>query len=147
MAKEESELYDDLYGEDDNEFAVPLEDGGEETYEDTAGAEEDEEIEIQTEAYDAKAAGKADAHALPAKPGAQTAEQMSYSAQIARQFSSYNQTPSQERQQRAEIPLPANPKVQQQAGTSAIATHDTTATTRGAGQDRPIRPSEMKDEG
>ncbi|KAF7964721.1 hypothetical protein HWV62_3661 [Athelia sp. TMB] len=164
MVKEETELYDgvfqllsgsrrnlnglqDLYGEDDNEFAVPLQDGGEETYEETAGNEEDEEIEIKTELdNDDKSKIKTDAHALPPKPGSQTAEQMSYSAQIARQFSSYNQTSSQERQQRTEIPLPANPKAQ--PGTSAIATHDTTSTTRSAaGQDRPIRPSEMKDEG
>lgn len=137
-----------MYGEDDNEFAVPLQDGAEETYEDTAAnEEEEEEIEIQTETLDSKTTNKSDSHALPAKPGTQTADQLSYSAQIAQQFQSYNQTPSQERQQRAAIPLPANPKMQQPAGTSAIATHDTTATARGVGQDRPVRPSEMKDEG
>ncbi|KAH7924443.1 hypothetical protein BV22DRAFT_1013257, partial [Leucogyrophana mollusca] len=78
---------------------------------------------------------------LPAKPQPADAGSLSYSAQIARQFSAYQQTPSQERQPRPALPLPANP----QAGPSAIATHE--GPPDRSSQERPIRPSEMKDEG
>jgi hypothetical protein len=148
----------DLYGEDDNEFVVPLQEGEdepEETHQEELvdGKPEDKSTTAKSESSSPQASpvspGKADAHTLPAKPGptSTTAEQMSYSAQIARQFSAYHQTPSQERQQRTEIPLPANPNpnaAPASAGPSAIATHETA--TR-ANPDRPIRPSEMKDEG
>ncbi|KAG9311025.1 hypothetical protein JVU11DRAFT_8922 [Chiua virens] len=77
---------------------------------------------------------------LPAKPATTDPAGLSYSAQVAKQFSAYQQTPSQERQQRP--PLPPNTQL---AGPSAIATHEGTSD-RGS-QDRPIRPSEMKDEG
>lgn len=43
-------------------------------------------------------------HSLPRKPVPQP-NSLSYSAQIAQQFSAYQQTPSQERQQRTEQPL------------------------------------------
>jgi RNA-binding protein Musashi len=147
----------DLYGEDDNEFVVPLQEGEdepEETHEETPieGKSEDKSTTTKSESSTQASpvsVDKADAHSLPAKPGptSTSAEQMSYSAQIARQFSAYHQTPSQERQQRTEIPLPANPTAQAaptSAGPSAIAIHETAAR---ANPDRPIRPSEMKDEG
>ena len=149
----------DLYGEDDNEFVVPLQDGEdepEETHQEELvdSKTEDKSTTAKSESSSPQtspvsAGNKADAHSLPAKPGptSTSAEQMSYSAQIARQFSAYHQTPSQERQQRTEIPLPANPNpnaAPASAGPSAIATHETAAR---ANPDRPIRPSEMKDEG
>lgn len=142
----------DLYGEDDNEFAVPLQDADEaeeQSYEkpEEIGVTDKQKSESSTQ-QSSPTSGK-DSHALPAKPapGSTAAEQISYSAQIARQFSAYNQTPSQERQQRSEIPLPANPTGHNitPAGTSAIATHDSSSTR--PSPDRPIRPSEMKDEG
>lgn len=148
----------DLYGEDDNEFVVPLQDGEDEPDETPQETHPDDKFEAKSttkpEASSPQpspvSAGKADAHSLPAKPEAtsSSAEQMSYSAQIARQFSTYNQTPSQERQQRTEIPLPANPSAhptQSSATPSAIAIHEGSAAR--ANLDRPIRPSEMKDEG
>jgi RNA-binding protein Musashi len=148
----------DLYGEDDNEFVVPLQEAEDEPEETRQEAPPEIKAEdksaTKSEASSAHAsptsASKIDAHSLPAKPGltSTSADQMSYSAQIARQFSAYHQTPSQERQQRTEIPLPANPNAhttQPSAGTSAIATHETSANR--ANPDRPIRPSEMKDEG
>ncbi|TFK69807.1 hypothetical protein BDN72DRAFT_588152 [Pluteus cervinus] len=39
----------------------------------------------------------------PAPPGSNPSPALSYSAQIAQQFSTYQQTPSQERQQRSDI--------------------------------------------
>ena len=148
----------DLYGEDDNEFAVPLQEGEEEpeeSHQDTSlnGKPEDRATK-KSDSSSPQASpispGRVDAHSLPAKPGptSTSAEQMSYSAQIARQFSAYNQTPSQERQQRTEIPLPANPTPHldpSSAGPSAIAIHEGSGAR--ANPDRPIRPSEMKDEG
>lgn len=66
---------------------------------------------------------------LPAKPS--QSSELSYSAQIAQQFSAYKQTPAQERQSR---PLTLQP-------TGGNESNDS--------QDgrRAVRPSEMKDEG
>ncbi|VDC03169.1 unnamed protein product [Peniophora sp. CBMAI 1063] len=61
---------------------------------------------------------------LPAKPTTAADNALSYSAQIAQQFSQYQQTPSQERQSAS---APAS------GGTPDAS--------------RPVRPSEMKDEG
>ena len=141
-----------MYGEDDNEFAVPLQDASDEAAEQSyekpeeTGATDKQKSESAQQS--SPTSGK-DSLALPAKPAPDStaAEQMSYSAQIARQFSTYNQTPSQERQQRSEIPLPANPAGHNtiHSGTSAITTHDSSSSR--PNHDRPIRPSEMKDEG
>lgn len=74
---------------------------------------------------------------LPAKPT--HAGELSYSAQIAQQFSAYKQTPAQERQQHSHL---SNTGVSV-GGTDAVdlASYD------GASGRRPVRPSEMKDEG
>ena len=144
----------DLYGEDDHEFVVPLQDGEDEqeSHQAPPVRKHEDKSAAMSEANSPQtfsaSASKTDAH-LPAKPGptSNSSEQMSYSAQIARQFSAYHQTPSQERQQRSEIPLPANPNPHavSSLGSSAIATHEGSAAR--ANPDRPIRPSEMKDEG
>lgn len=75
---------------------------------------------------------------LPAKPSQST--ELSYSAQVAKQFSAYKQTPAQERQQRTQT-VPAS--------TSKIPTAatDTEASSGEIARARPTRPSEMKDEG
>ena len=75
--------------------------------------------------------------ALPPKPNATTnAAALSYSAQVAEQFSSaYRQTPSQERG-RLDAARLAQFNQSGSAGASPI-----------DGQSRPVRPSEMKDEG
>ncbi|KAI0314487.1 hypothetical protein OF83DRAFT_1063754, partial [Amylostereum chailletii] len=71
---------------------------------------------------------------LPAKPVLSTdSNGLSYSAQVAQQFSSYRQTPSQERQPRPN-------SGQQTANFSGVSVPTGSA-------DRPVRPSEMKDEG
>lgn len=78
---------------------------------------------------------------LPPKPSssANSAASLSYSAQVAQQFSAYRQTPSQERQQRIEngrfVDLTPTGGPSGPPGANA------------ARPDRPIRPSEMKDEG
>ena len=66
---------------------------------------------------------------LPAKPS--QSSELSYSAQIAQQFSAYKQTPAQERQ--------SKPLVLQSTGGN-----DSNGSQDGR---RPVRPSEMKDEG
>ena len=64
---------------------------------------------------------------------------LSYSAQIAKQFSSYSQTPSQERQQRPTVSHIS-------AYESRTQNHSLVSGAAGGG-DRPVRPSDMKDEG
>ena len=80
---------------------------------------------------------RTNADALPPKPNTATnAASLSYSAQVAEQFSSsYRQTPSQERGR-----LDAARLAQfNQSGSAGASSPD--------GQSRPVRPSEMKDEG
>lgn len=127
-----SRLFADLY---DDGFTIPLDD-------DVQSPVEPEELlqdDQQPPSEPAPKSEPAEGPWLPAKPPTGTdALSLSYSAQVAKQFSVYQQTPSQERQQR-----PANMGAVPQAGPSAIATHETDRSR----QDRPIRPSEMKDEG
>lgn len=87
-----------------------------------------------------------------AKRPPESAQSLSYSAQIARQFSAYHQTPSQERQQRSMLPpnpMAAAAAVKTDIGPSAIASYESRTDNEPvfASVDRPIRPSEMKDEG
>ncbi|KAH9040885.1 hypothetical protein EDB83DRAFT_2205832, partial [Lactarius deliciosus] len=85
------------------------------------------------------------ADALPPKPASASGSggvPLSYSAQVAEQFSSsYRQTPSQERG-RLDAARLAQFQVNQTGAPSSGATSPTTDA-----QARPIRPSEMKDEG
>ncbi|KIJ60450.1 hypothetical protein HYDPIDRAFT_117158 [Hydnomerulius pinastri MD-312] len=132
----DSDLYGDLY---DDEFTVPLDDDFQSPVEPTSSTTHNKPEETTTTNTTTNIKSESSGTgSLPAKPPTADSSAMSYSAQVARQFSAYQQTPSQERQQRA---LPPNP----QAGPSAIATHEGPPD-RG-NQDRPIRPSEMKDEG
>ncbi|KAI6030296.1 hypothetical protein EDC04DRAFT_2711267 [Pisolithus marmoratus] len=125
----DSDLYGDLY---DDGFTIPLDDDGQassETFE-LVLPEDDKMI-----SEPAEKSQTADSASLPAKPSLTSdSSALSYSAQVAKQFSAYQQTPSQERQQRLVLPA---------SGPSAIATHETDRSRA----DRPIRPSEMKDEG
>ncbi|KAH7882144.1 hnRNP A1-gamma isoform, partial [Phlebopus sp. FC_14] len=129
----DTEMHLDLY---DDEFTVPLDDDLQYSVEETASSPPEKASELSPPNSKSEAPGTSTS--LPAKPSpTDSSAGMSYSAQVARQFSAYQQTPSQERQQR---PVSGNP----QAGPSAIATHEGPDR---AQQDRPIRPSEMKDEG
>ncbi|KAH9034506.1 hypothetical protein EDB85DRAFT_1851509, partial [Lactarius pseudohatsudake] len=87
------------------------------------------------------------ADALPPKPASASGGglPLSYSAQVAEQFSSsYRQTPSQERG-RLDAARLAQFQVNQTGAPSSGSTGADSPTTDA--QARPIRPSEMKDEG
>ena len=150
----------DIYGEDDNEYAVPLNDEADEELEESAQSVKEEyepDKLLHTEGNStrtnsdskpakqpsSKTAGASSTNSatatasspaqsdrsLPVKPRSPTSSAMSYSAQIAQQFSAYQQTPSQERQQR----LPS----------SKIATHEGPLGDSVFGK----KPSEMHDAG
>ncbi|KAI0632881.1 hypothetical protein C8Q77DRAFT_1058989, partial [Trametes polyzona] len=70
---------------------------------------------------------------LPPKPP--TSSELSYSAQVAQQFSAYKQTPAQERQQYQA----SNSSGSKTNGAGDASSHDDGR--------RAVRPSEMKDEG
>ena len=76
---------------------------------------------------------------LPAKPTGPSGAQLSYSAQVAKQFSVYQQTPSQERQQQ-------NPRSGQSRPLSTASEYKTTP---GTSTDTVFgkKPSEMHDSG
>ncbi|KAJ7087272.1 hnRNP A1-gamma isoform [Mycena belliarum] len=139
------DLYGDIYGDDDTESAAP--------------AEGPTPIAPTPDPQPATAPTH---HNLPPKPGslpasasltqqqlqhqqnaAANAASLSYSAQIAQQFSKYQQTPSQERQQRSEMP-PTRTQ-----STSAIPTLATQTFSISSSEDTVFgkKPSEMHDAG
>ncbi|KAH0834019.1 hypothetical protein J3R83DRAFT_11255 [Lanmaoa asiatica] len=125
----------------DDEFTVPLDDEYQSPVEPAPSSTLDNPPESTPTTTTSITNGKSEpsgADTLPAKPATTESSGLSYSAQVAKQFSAYQQTPSQERQQRSALTNP-------QAGPSAIATHEGSADRNS--QERPIRPSEMKDEG
>ncbi|KAJ7477186.1 hnRNP A1-gamma isoform [Mycena galericulata] len=135
------DLYGDIYGDDDNESNVPA------VGQTAIVANPDTHPPSGTIV-----------HNLPPKPGsasvstsvsqqqnAANAASLSYSAQVAQQFSAYQQTPSQERQQRSEMLLPARTQP-----TSAIPTLATSTTYKISSSEDTVfgkKPSEMHDAG
>lgn len=97
-------------------------------------------LNIQSSASQPPTLGSKDAHRfLPAKPLSPNSGSLSYSAQIAQQFSAYQQTPSQERQQRSEIISSKRPSiVAANEGPSSAGSPDTVF---------GKKPSEMHDAG
>ncbi|KAH9061948.1 hnRNP A1-gamma isoform [Lactarius vividus] len=152
MAKVEASddsLYDGLYGEEfEEDFAVSTLDNPSNITNavgDDAGAELLEPPE-DAHPHAGLAAASSNADALPPKPASASGGgvPLSYSAQVAEQFSSsYRQTPSQERG-RLDAARLAQFQVNQ-TGAPSGSTGATSPTTDA--QARPIRPSEMKDEG
>ncbi|KAJ7725022.1 hnRNP A1-gamma isoform [Mycena metata] len=136
------DLYGDIYGDDDVETVAP--------------ADGQPPITPTRDAQPTPTAVKHETHHnLPAKPAsappsssssqhqnAANAASLSYSAQIAQQFSAYQQTPSQERQQRLELPGRTQ-------STSAIPTHSTQTYSITSSEDTVFgkKPSEMHDAG
>ncbi|KAI8972551.1 hypothetical protein BD414DRAFT_425755 [Trametes punicea] len=122
----DSDLYDDLYGdnEDNREESTQQGQTQSQTDEKQSTAEETKREE--------KSAPVKKESSLPPKP-AQSSE-LSYSAQVAQQFSAYKQTPAQERQQYQ----PSGSK------TNGASHGDASQDDNGR---RAKRPSEMKDEG
>ncbi|THH16285.1 hypothetical protein EW146_g4325 [Bondarzewia mesenterica] len=140
-------LYDGLYGDDfEQDFSLPQTDepASGEAASPNLSTHNDSEPVSPSEPLPSKeqtATKHAEPNPLPPKPSssANSAASLSYSAQVAQQFSSYRQTPSQERQQRFEngrfVDLTPSGGPSGAPGAN------------GARPDRPIRPSEMKDEG
>jgi hypothetical protein len=85
-------------------------------------------------------------NSLPAKPPSPGVNGASYSAQIARQFSAYQQTPNQEHDSRPEVQ--ALPDSRSLPASSAVVLTPDDSVPLDKATDRPIlRPSDMKDEG
>ncbi|EMD35065.1 hypothetical protein CERSUDRAFT_96980 [Gelatoporia subvermispora B] len=129
----ETDIYDDLYGDEgDTKTEEPT---SQQTAEKPTNLPTPPIQAVKEEASEVKPlTGE---NSLPAKP-TQSAE-LSYSAQIAQQFSAYKQTPAQERQQRTFPPAaskssPGEPKSPEEAIEESSLR-------------RQVRPSEMKDEG
>ncbi|KAJ4481067.1 hnRNP A1-gamma isoform [Lentinula aciculospora] len=137
----DSDLYGDIYGDEDNDFGF-IEPAPEENATETPAATSAPNPESELLQPAQTSASKGEVHSLPAKPSVGSSQNgnpsLSYSAQIAQQFSAYQQTPSQERQQR-QHGMTAPPK------TSPIATVDSTT-----GDSDTVfgkKPSEMHDAG
>lgn len=147
--------FSDIYGDDEeNEYEVATQDPSPE-------AEDAEDVKPELSTPSSSTAKPddpplahhtlpPDAHrGLPPKPAVAPPSSLSYSAQVAKQFSVYQQTPSQERQQRREIPLPPNPRANASAPRPAAAA----AEARPAAPANPgdtvfgKKPSEMHDSG
>ncbi|OBZ74488.1 hypothetical protein A0H81_05364 [Grifola frondosa] len=108
----DTDLYDDLYADNDD------------NHEETAPPQEEP-------------SGK-EGQLASGKPS-QSIE-LSYSAQVAKQFSQYKQTPAQERQQYQISPSTSNLHLSGADGADGLPHEDHLPR-------RPVRPSEMKDEG
>ncbi|TDL15095.1 hypothetical protein BD410DRAFT_845468 [Rickenella mellea] len=151
----DSEFYNDLYGVDevheDADAAVS-----------TEHTEESKKIAILPNSPHSKSSESHKADKLTRAQPKHVATQrhdgdltdstspLSYSAQIAKQFSAYQQTPSQERRYRSSLPAnPMNSQARPTSGMSAISSYEsrTDNASSNPSVDRPIRPSEMKDEG
>ncbi|KAI0744712.1 hypothetical protein C8Q76DRAFT_606195 [Earliella scabrosa] len=116
-------MYADLYGDNDDNREEPAQQGKTENHTEQRPATS-QEVKREEKSVVLKESS------LPPKPPAE----LSYSAQVAKQFSAYKQTPAQERQ-----PYQVSPASK------------TNGHAEGDSQDdngrRPVRPSEMKDEG
>ena len=90
----------DIYGDEETDFT-------EEVLENSEVSQQGGETEVDAqpsssaiEVYESTGNLNQDTYrSLPAKPTGSSGSQLSYSAQVAKQFSAYQQTPSQERQQ------------------------------------------------
>jgi len=147
----------DIYGDEDlNEYSEQPEGGVQFLDEDSTVVEADaEKQEVNTDTNSetglepearTTAVSVADTHSsLPAKPS--STPNLSYSAQVAKQFSAYQQTPSQERQQRTEIPLPPNPRTNSSRSSYVVPITGPPVTTTSGGTVFGKKPSEMHDAG
>jgi len=140
----DSDLYGDIYGDDDTDYTVPLHDA-EELIEPKKGgrglSDHPPSSVIESSSPKRSATGNQDTfRSLPAKPMSPGSGSLSYSAQIAQQFSAYQQTPSQERQLRTDISLP-------QRTSSTLPTKANPSTTSTTDSVFGKKPSEMHDAG
>lgn len=137
--------YQDIYGDDDFEHEASASQEPEEFIEDQPVEEDETSPSTSVKAESSEHAFSTLRHpgphtSLPPKP---SQSNLSYSAQIAQQFSAYQQTPSQERQQRSEIPLPANPRTR----SAPNVVHETPSIIPSTDSIYGKKPSEMHDAG
>ena len=135
----------DIYGDDDTEYQSPQqEDAGD-------GPQPDEDFlenppsptsESGAPVKTSPSTSQETVHSLPPKPVPQPSS-LSYSAQIAQQFSAYQQTPSQERQQRIEPHLPSHLKTGMSTATVTTQASPSGSMDCAFGK----KPSEMHDTG
>jgi RNA-binding protein Musashi len=135
----------DIYGDEETDFTEENLEKSQLSQQDSEAISGEAEVDTQAsssaivEVYGST--GNQDTYrSLPAKPTGPSGAQLSYSAQIAKQFSAYQQTPSQERQQQQ------NPRFAQGRPLSAPSEYKTvpgTSTDTVFGK----KPSEMHDSG
>jgi len=139
-------IFSDIYGDEENDFTEEaleklelLQQGGSSGEAEVDAQASSSSIEVYESTTSTGTLNQDTYRSLPAKPTGPSSAQLSYSAQIAKQFSAYQQTPSQERQQqnpRSGLgrPLSVSSESKTAAGTS-------TDTAFGK------KPSEMHDSG
>jgi len=140
----DSDIYADIYGDEETE--LPLDKSELSQQGDISGEVEvdaqasSSSIEVYESTTNAGTLNQVTYRSLPAKPAGPSSAQLSYSAQIAKQFSAYQQTPSQERQQQQ------NPRFAQGRPLSAPSEYKTVP---GTSADTVFgkKPSEMHDSG
>ncbi|PCH43058.1 hypothetical protein WOLCODRAFT_25700 [Wolfiporia cocos MD-104 SS10] len=134
MSQLEDDIYDDLYGDSTDLKST--------TSQTPSPTEEKQEQPAPTAspARETNSVGTGE-NSLPAKPAPST--ELSYSAQIAQQFSAYKQTPAQERQSQAHLAVSRSVG----GGSDAVVLPQSPSQDESVARSRPVRPSEMKDEG
>jgi RNA-binding protein Musashi len=131
----------DIYGDEETDFTEEILEKSELPQQEAISEEAELDAQASSsaiEVYESTGSLNQDTYRfLPAKP---TGAQLSYSAQIAKQFSAYQQTPSQERQQQQ------NPRFAQGRPLSAPSEYKTVP---GTSADTVFgkKPSEMHDSG
>jgi RNA-binding protein Musashi len=134
----------DIYGDEETDFTEETLEKSELSQQEAISGEAEIDAQASSsaiEVYGSTGTLNQDTYrSLPAKPAGPSGAQLSYSAQIAKQFSAYQQTPSQERQQQQ------NPRFAQGRPPSAPSEYKTvpgTSTETVFGK----KPSEMHDSG
>lgn len=135
----------DIYGDDDNELQVNTQDSKIPPQSSTASAKASTLSPTIKQEFTTRS--------LPAKPTAGPSnpniDNLSYSAQIAQQFSAYQQTPSQERQQRQDLSHTISGSRGNPPSTLVQSSIPTLGTSNGASDGGVFgkKPSEMHDAG
>ena len=134
----------DIYGDEETDFTEETLEKSELSQQEGISGEAEVDAQaspLAIEVYGSTGTLNQDTYrSLPAKPTGPSGAQLSYSAQIAKQFSAYQQTPSQERQQQQ------NPRFAQGRPLSAPSEYKTVS---GTSTDTVFgkKPSEMHDSG
>lgn len=134
----------DIYGDEETDFTEETLEKSELSQQEGISGEAEVDAQaspLAIEVYGSTGTLNQDTYrSLPAKPTGPSVAQLSYSAQIAKQFSAYQQTPSQERQQQQ------NPRFAQGRPLSAPSEYKTVS---GTSTDTVFgkKPSEMHDSG